>query len=177
MAHPHDREPRQGGPMDPAGEGKTAGSNTQSQGGISHEVAESARRERSASAGVTDMDRVDPNGLSLDEGGGEYPQDGRAHHGFTGDNADHQPDDSSGVGVNPQPGPVADLGPQQDTRTHGVPEDRAERTTGGDSPNPQAMGGSPGGPRNAPERIPGQDADDGMIGGPSGGNSQRDPQV
>lgn len=171
------REPI-GGPTDPESGGKTAGSNTQSQGGISHKVAQAAHREFDASAGVPGgLPRVDPPGLSLDEGG--PARKGSAEQGFSGDDGGHIPSDSTGVPASRSPGAAADLGAQQDTRVHGAPRDPAERTTGADSPNRGGTAGSPGGPvRTAPSRMPGQEPDEGVIqGGQSGNDAQRDQQI
>ncbi|HET6806510.1 MAG TPA: hypothetical protein VFH59_13835 [Frateuria sp.] len=171
------REPI-GGPMAPDAEGKTAGSNTQSQGGISREVAQAARKDFDAAAGLPGgLPRVDPPGRSLDQGG--PAQAGRVEHGFTGDDGDHVPGDSSGVPASRNPGAAADLGAQQDTRMHGMPRDPADRTTGADSPNRGGTAGSPGGPaRMAPAHVPGQEPDEGVVqGGQSGNDAQRDQQV
>ncbi|MGN2251336.1 hypothetical protein ACFWZ1_14790 [Frateuria sp. GZRe14] len=171
------REPM-GGPMDAGAGGKTAGSNTQSQGGISHKVAQAAREDFDAAAGLPGgLPRVDPPGLSLDEGG--PARKGSVEQGFSGDDGGHVSSDSTGVPASRNPGAAADLGAQQDTRVHGAPRDPAERTTGADSPNRGGTAGSPGGPaRMAPPRMPGQEADEGVIqGGQSGNDAQRDPQI
>ncbi|WP_336808501.1 hypothetical protein [Fulvimonas yonginensis] len=170
-----------GGPMAPDAEGKTAGANTQSQGGIGHRVVEAAREQYDPATGLPGgpLGKVDPPKMSLDEGGGEDPADGRAHHGFTGDDGAHLATGSESTPPMRSPGPAADLGAQQDQRVHGVPRDPAERTTGADSPNRGGTAGSPGGPaKMAPSHIPGQDADEGIIqGGQSGNDAQRDPQI
>jgi hypothetical protein len=172
-----EREPI-GGPMAPDAGGKTAGSNTQSQGGISREVAQAAREESDAAAGLPGgLPRVDPPGLSLDEGG--PARKGSAEQGFSGDDGGHVPGDGAGVPASRSPGAAADLGAQQDTRVHGLPRDPADRTTGADSPNRGGTAGAPGGPaRMASARLPGQDPDEGVIqGGQSGNDAQRDQQV
>lgn len=164
--------------MAPDAEGKTAGSNTQSQGGISHEVAQAARGQFDAAAGLPGgLPRVDPPGLSLDEGG--PARKGSAEQGFSGDDGDYVPGGSTGVPASRAPGAAADLGAQQDPRVHGVPRDPADRTTGADSPNRGGTAGSPGGPaRMAPAHVPGQEPDEGVIqGGQSGNDAQRDQQV
>ncbi|UGB37660.1 hypothetical protein [Frateuria soli] len=171
------REPV-GGPMAPDAEGKTAGSNTQSQGGISRKVAQAAREESDAAAGLPGgLPRVDPPGLSPDEGG--PARKGSAEQGFSGDDGDYVSGGSTGVPASRAPGAAADLGAQQDPRVHGVPRDPADRTTGADSPNRGGTAGSPGGPaRMAPAHVPGQEPDEGVIqGGQSGNDAQRDQQV
>lgn len=175
----HGREPI-GGPMAPDAEGKTAGSNTQSQGGISHEVAQSAREHFDPAAGLPGgMSRVDPVGLSLDEGGGGRSHTGSVEHGFSGDDGPHLPTDSRATPASLHTGAAADLGAQQDQRIHGVPRDPAGRTTGADSPNRGGTAGSPGGPaRMAPAHMPGQEPDEGIVqGGQSGNDAQQDQQI
>lgn len=169
---------RDGGPMAPDAEGKTAGSNTQSQGGISHKVAQAAREEFDTAAGVPgNLPRVDPPGLSLDEGsaGGK----GSAEQGFSGDDGGHVPGAGKGVPASRNPGAAADLGAQQDPRVHALPRDPADRTTGADSPNRGGTAGSPGAPvRTAPAHMPGQEPDEGIVqGGQSGNDAQRDQQI
>jgi hypothetical protein len=170
-----------GGPMAPDAEGKTAGSNTQSQGGISRKVAQAAREEFDPATGLPGgpLGRVDPPRMSLDEGGGGTPSDGRAHHGFSGDDGAHLATGSAGTPASLQPGDAADLGAQQDQRLHGTPRDPAERTTGADSPNRGGTAGSPGGPAPmAPSRMPGEEPDEGVVqGGQSGNDAQRDSQI
>ena len=169
-----------GGPMDPDAQGKTAGSNTQSQGGISHKVAQSAREDFDPAAGLPGgLPRVDPPGLSLDEGGGGRAHKGSAEQGFTGDDGPHLSADSTRTPASLQPGVAADLGAQSDPRVHGMPRDPADRTTGADSPNRGGTAGSPGGPaRTASSRLPGQDEDEGVIQGDQSGNdAQRDQQI
>jgi hypothetical protein len=176
MSSDHD-ERHQGGPMDPDAGGKTAGPNTQSQGGIHHEVAQAGRAAFDPAAGMPGGPlggRTDPPDDSLDEGGAGRPHDSRAHHGLSGDDGAHEPADSGGTPATLQPGPVADLGAQQEQRLHGVPQDPAERTTGADTPNQGGVAGSPGGPKNAPPRIPGQNIDEGTAGG---GQSRNDEQL
>jgi hypothetical protein len=168
-----------GGPMDPDAQGKTAGSNTQSQGGISHRVAQAAHEDFDPAAGLPGgLPRVDPPGPSLDEGGGRARKRG-AEEGFTGDDGGHVSTDSTRTPASLQPGAAADLGAQSDRRVHGMPRDPADRTTGADSPNRGGTAGSPGGPvRTAPARLPGQDDDEGVIqGGQSGNDAQRDQQI
>ena len=175
----HDRDAI-GGPMDPDAPGKSAGSNTQSQGGISPRVAQAARSQFDAAAGLPGgLPKVDPPPNALDQGGGGRSHSGRAEHGFSGDDGEHVPTDSTGTPASLQPGVAADLGAQQDTRLHGRPRDAAERTTGADTPNRGGVAGSPGGPaRTAAARMPGEEADEGVVqGGQSGNDSQRDPQV
>ena len=172
-----EREPI-GGPMAPDAGGKTAGSNTQSQGGISRKVAQAAREEFDASAGLPGgLPRVDPPGLSLDEGG--PARKGSTEQGFSGDDGGHVPGDSTGAPASRNPGAAADLGAQQDPRVHGLPRDPADRTTGADSPNRGGTAGSPGaGARMAPARMPGQEPDEGVVqGGQSGNDAQRDQQI
>jgi hypothetical protein len=167
-----------GGPMDPGATGKSAGSNTQSQGGISREVAQAAREEFDPAAGLPGgLPRVDPPGLSLDEGG--PARKGSAEQGFSGDDGDYVPGAGAGVPASRNPGAAADLGAQQDTRVHGLPQEPAGRTSGADSPNRGGTAGSPGGPaRMAPSHVPGQDPDEGVIqGGQSGNDAQRDQQI
>jgi len=176
----NDQQPRQGGPMDPAAAGKTAGSNTQSQGGISHQIAQAARDDYDPAAGLPGgLPRVDPPGLSLDEGGGGRSAKGSVEQGFTGDDGGHIASDSPGTPASRQPGAAADLGAQQDVRVHGAPRDPAERTTGADSPNRGGTAGSPGGPRQmASAHLPGQESDEGVVqGGQSGNDAQRDQQI
>lgn len=122
---------------------------------------------------------VDVPGPSLDEGGGQRPHDGHAHQGLTGDDGQHQPTDSRGTPAATQPGNAADLGAQSDQRRHAIPGDPAERATGADTPNEGGIAGSPGGPKNAPERVPGQNRDtDATTGGSQSGNDpQRDQQI
>ena len=172
-----EREPI-GGPMAPDAGGKTAGSNTQSQGGISHQVAQAAREEFGAAAGVPGgLPRVHPPGMSLDEGG--PARKGSVEQGFSGDDGEHLPSDSTGVPASRHPGAAADLGAQQDPRVHGQPRDPADRTTGADSPNRGGTAGSPGrSARMAPARMPGQEPDEGVVqGGQSGNDAQRDQQI
>ena len=170
-----------GKPMPPDADGKTAGANTQSQGGISHKVAQAAREEFDAATGLPGGPRggADPPKMSLDEGGGDAPGDGRAHHGLSGDDGGHLATGSEATPPMQSPGVAADLGAQQDQRLHGAPGDPAERTSGADSPNRGGMGGSPGGPRRtASAHVPGQDADEGIVqGGQSGNDAQQDQQI
>jgi hypothetical protein len=169
-----------GSPMDPSAEGRTAGAATQSQGGISRKVAQAARE-----AGAVDeppgrpLERFGPPRMSLDEGGGTDPSDGRAHHGFSGDDGEHLATGSTAVPAAREPGNVADLGAQQDVRVHGMPRDPAERTTGADTPNRGGIAGSPGGPaRMAPAHMPGQEPDEGVVQGRQSGNdAQQDQQI
>lgn len=161
----------------------TAGANTQSQGGISHRVAQAAAGPVDPTAGL-------PNGplgahvalvrQSLDEGGGKDPPDGRAHHGLSGDDGEHEPADHTGTPASLQPGRAADLGAQQDQRLHGMPRDPAARTTGADTPNQGGVAGAPGHPSpESPMHFPGDDPSDGVTGGggPSHLDEQRDPQI
>jgi hypothetical protein len=163
--------------------GNTAGANTQSQGGISHQVAQAAAGSVDPTAGL-------PNGplgahvalvrQSLDEGGGKDPPDGRAHHGLSGDDGEHEPADHTGTPASLQPGRAADLGAQQDQRLHGMPRDPAARTTGADTPNQGGVAGAPGHPSpESPMHFPGDDPSDGVTGGggPSHLDEQRDPQI
>lgn len=176
----NDHHPRQGGPMDPAAEGKSAGSNTQSQGGISHKVAQAAREDFDPAAGLPGgLPRVDPPGLSLDQGGAGRSAKGSVESGFSGDDGEHIPTDSAGTPASRQLGAAADLGAQQDVRVHGAPRDPAERTTGADTPNRGGTAGSPGGPRQmAPAHVPGHEPDEGVVqGGQSGNDAQRDQQI
>ena len=177
MGSEHDD--KQAEPVRNAG-GKTAGSDTQSQGGIGREVAQEARAQFGPTTGLpagSRGERMDAPGPSLDEGDDD-PHDGRAHHGFTGDDGEHESASRTGTPASLQAGPVGDLGAQQDQRLHGVPQDPAERTTGADTPNQGGVAGSPGGPRDAPPRIPGQNIDEGTTGGGQNGNDeQRDPQI
>jgi hypothetical protein len=167
--------------MPPDAEGKTAGSNTQSQGGISRKVAQAAHEDFDPATGLPGgpLGRVDPPRMSLDEGGGDTPSDGRAHQGFSGDDGGHLATGSPATPASRQPGNAADLGAQQDRRVHGMPSDAADRTTGADSPNRGGTAGSPGGPaRMAPAHMPGQEPDEGVIqGGQSRNDPQRDPQI
>lgn len=158
--------------------GKTAGENTQSQGGIGHHAAASASKSVNPQAG-SPKGAVDMPGPSLDSGGGADPRDGRAHSGFTGDDGAHQATDSAGTAASLQPGSVGDLGAQQDQRVQGMPTDPAERTTGADTPNKGGVAGAPGGPSKETGHIPGQDEDeDGTTGGGQSGNDrQRDSQM
>lgn len=115
-------------------------------------------------------------GPSLDSGGG--PGDGRAHHGFTGDDGEHVPGESKVRAPSLQPGLASDLGGEQDPRAHGIPDDPAERTTGADAPNDGGIAGAAGGPRESGP-IPGEDDDEDSTtgGGQSGNDPQRDPQI
>jgi len=177
QSNDRDREPI-GGPMDPDATGKTAGSNTQSQGGISHKVAQAAREEFDTAAGLPGgLPRVDPPGASLDEGGPS--RKGSVEQGLSGDDGGYVAGSGSGVPASRSPGAAADLGAQQDSRVHGMPRDPADRTTGADSPNRGGTAGSPGGPaRTASGHVPGQEPDEGVIqGGQSGNDAQRDQQV
>lgn len=167
-----------GGPMAPDAGGKTAGSNTQSQGGISRKVAQAAREEFDPAAGLPGgLPRVDPPGLALDEGG--PARKGSVEQGFTGDDGGHVSGDGTGVPASRSPGAAADLGAQQDTRLHGSPRDPAERTTGADTPNRGGTAGAPGGPaRTASAHVPGRASDEGISqGGQSGNDAQRDQQI
>jgi hypothetical protein len=157
---------------------KTAGENVQSQGGIGHKAASAAGENVNPQAG-SPRGAVDVPGPSLDEGSGERAHDNRAHHGLTGDDGQHQATDSRGTPASTQPGASADLGAQSDQRRHAIPGDPAERATGADTPNQGGIAGSPGGPKNAPERVPGQDRDsDATTGGSQSGNDpQRDQQI
>ncbi|MCX7514634.1 hypothetical protein [Frateuria sp. STR12] len=178
MGNEHDKREPIGGPMAPDAEGKTAGSNTQSQGGISHKVARSAREDFDPAAGLPGgLPRVDPPGMSLDQGG--RGDKGSAGQGFSGDDGDHVPSDSTGVPASRNLGAAAGLGAQQDARVHGLPRDPADRTTGADTPNRGGTAGSPGGPaRTASAHVPGQETDEGVIqGGQSGNDAQRDQQI
>ena len=180
MGNPNDERDREpvGGPLAPGAGGKTVGSNTQSQGGISHKVAQAAREEFDTAAGLPGgLPRVDPPGLSLDEGG--PARKGSVDEGFSGDDGGHVSADRAGVPASRSPGAAADLGAQQDTRVHGTPRDPADRTSGADSPNRGGTAGAPGGPaRMAPARLPGQEPDEGVIqGGQSGNDAQRDQQI
>lgn len=183
MGDEHDQRGRRptASPMAPDAEGKTAAPNTQSQGGIGHEVARAAREDFDPSTGLPGgpLGRADPPRMSLDQGGGKAPSDGRAHHGFSGDDGAHLATGSTGTPASRQSGTAADLGAQQDQRLHASPSDPAERTTGGDSPNRGGIAGSPGGPaRMAPSRMPGEDADEGVVqGGQSGNDAQQDQQI
>lgn len=179
--NPHGDEHASGDPMDPSAGGKTAGSNTQSQGGISHKVVEAAHADYDPGAGLPGGPlggSIDPPPLSIEQGDGP-PHDGWAHHGFSGDNGPHEPTDSGGTPASLQPGLAADLGAQKDQRLHGMPRDPAERTTGADTPNQGGIAGSPGGPHaTVPRHIPGEDPDKGTrLGGQSDHYNQRDPQI
>lgn len=183
MGEEHDEHGQRptGTPMAPGAEQrKTAGSNTQSQGGIGRKAAQAAREDFDAGAGLPGgpLGRVDPPRMSLDEGRG-MPSDGRAHQGFSGDDGAHLATGSTGTPASRQPGAAADLGAQQDRRLHGRPQDPAERTTGADSPNRGGIAGSPGGPaRLAPARMPGEEPDEGVVqGGQSGNDAQQDSQI
>jgi hypothetical protein len=172
MANERDKSANpQGGPMDSNVGGKTAGSNTQSQGGISHKVAERARAEFDPAMGIPNGplgSRTAPMKNSLDQGDGSDAGDGREQHGFSGDDGEYEPTfgtstGSTGTPASLQTGPVGDLGAQQDRRVQGMPSDPAERTTGADTPNRGGVAGSPGGPRAmSPDRLPGQGADEGV---------------
>lgn len=184
MADPHHTPTgTQGDPADPDAGGKTAGSNTQSQGGISQRVAREASGPVDPTAGLPNGPlgrRAEPIRQNLDAGGDGQPHDGRAHHGLSGDDGEHEPTDSTGTPASLQPGRAADLGAQQDQRLHGMPRDPAARTTGADSPNEGGIAGSPGHPSpESPMHFPGEDPADGVTGG--GGTShldeQRDPQI
>lgn len=180
MASEHDTPARsQGEPGNPGDNARTAGSNTQSQGGISHEVAERARADYDPATGLTDGPlgaQAAPIRQSLDNGGGSDPHDGRAHHGLSGDDGEHEPADHTGTPASLQPGPASDLGAQQDQRLHGMPRDPAARTTGADTPNEGGIAGSPGHPSaESPMRFPGEDASDGVTGG--GGPHHLDEQL
>ncbi|MDO1530245.1 hypothetical protein QMK61_15515 [Fulvimonas sp. R45] len=86
-------------------EGKTAGRNTQSQGGIGREAAQRARRHPDPAAGGPGDPRgghVPVPGPSLDEGGGD-----RGVTGFTGDDGGHVPADAQGRPAPLQPGQAA----------------------------------------------------------------------
>lgn len=65
------------------------------------------------------------------------------------------------------------------SRRRAIPGDPAERATGADIPNDGGVTRSPGGPKNAPKRVPGQDRDpDATTSGSKGGNDpQRDSQI
>lgn len=138
----------------------------------------------SAASGSTNPSAGSPKGAvnvpgpSLDSGGGKNPHDGRAHHGFTGDDGEHVPSDSDVRSPSSQPGAAADLSGEQDQRAHGIPDDPAERTTGADTPNEGGIAGAPGGPRESGP-IPGEDEDEDTTtgGGQSGNDAQRDPQI
>ncbi len=84
MANERDKSANpKGGPMDPNASGKTAGSNTQSQGGISHAIAEQARADYDPATGLPNGPlgrHAAPIRESLDDGGGDDAHDGRAHH-------------------------------------------------------------------------------------------------
>jgi hypothetical protein len=157
---------------------RTAGENVQSQGGIGPKAASAVGENVNPHAG-SPRGAVSVPGPSLDEGGGERTRDNRAHHGLTGDDGRHQATDSSGAPPSAQPGTGTDLGAQGDQRRHAIPGDPAERATGADTPNEGGIAGSPGGPKNAPERVPGQDRDsDATTGGSQSGNDpQRDQQI
>ena len=169
------------GPTAPDAQGKTAGANTQSQGGISHEVAQAAREAFDPATGLPGgpLGKARAPKVALDEGGGDDPADGRAHHGLSGDDGRHLATGSHGTPPMRSPGAAADLGAQQDQRVHGIPADPAERTTGADSPNRGGTAGSPGGPaRMAPAHVPGQAPDEGVLQGEQSGNDpQRNPQI
>jgi len=176
----HGRETIGDGPPGPDAPDRSAGSSTQGQGGISHRVAQAARAQFDAAAGLPGgLPKVDPPAHALDQGGGARSHSGRAEHGFSGDDGAHVPTDSTGTPASLQPGAVADLGAQQDTRLHGRPQDAAERTTGADTPSRGGIAGSPGGPvRTAAAHMPGEEPDEGVIqGGQSGNDEQRDPQI
>lgn len=175
MGHPYD------GPSDERAGSKNAGSNTQSQGGISRKVVEAAHADFDPAAGLPGGPPggpVDQQPLSIEQGDGP-PHDGRAHHGFSGDNGPHEPTDSGGTPASLQPGRVGDLGAQKDRRLHGMPKDPAVRTTGADTPNQGGTAGSPGGPHaTVPRHIPGEDPDHGTrLGGQSDHYDLRDPQI
>ncbi|MFC5440764.1 hypothetical protein [Rhodanobacter ginsenosidimutans] len=156
----------------------TAGENVQSQGGIGRKAASAAGDSVNPQAG-SPRGAVDVPGPSLDEGGGQRPHDGRADHGLTGDDGQHSSTDSRGTPAARQPGDASDLGAQGDQRRHAIPGDPAERVTGADTPNDGGIAGSPGGPKNAPERVPGQnrDSDATTDGSQSGNDRQRDSQI
>jgi hypothetical protein len=153
---------------------KTAGSNVQSQGGIGHDVATA-----NGPCIPSSKDAVDVPGPSLDDGGGERPHDTRAHHGFSGDDGQHQATDSRGTATSAQPGSASDLGAQDDQRKHAIPDDPAERVSGADTPNQGGIAGSPGGPAREPRHVPGQDRDSDSTtsGSQSGNDPQRDSQI
>lgn len=164
-------------PMDPNAPGKTAGANTQSQGGIGAKLAQAAREEFDAATGspAGPLGRVDPPRTALDSGGGDAPADGRAHHAFSGDDGARLTSGNPATPAARQPGAAADLRAQQDARLHGLPRDPADRTTGADSPNRGGTAGAPGRPaRIAPAHVPGQGVRQGRQ---SGNDPQRDPQI
>lgn len=142
-----------------------------------HGIESAASGSTNPSAG-SPKGAVDVPGPSLDSGGGKDSHDGRAHHGFTGDDGDHVSSDSHVRSPSSQPGAAADLGGEQDQRAHAIPHDPAERTTGADSPNEGGIAGAPGGPRESGP-IPGEDEDEDSTtgGGQSGNDAQRDPQI
>lgn len=181
MADPHAHGRPQGGPKEPDAAGKSAGKNTQSQGGIGRKAAREARERHDPGTGLPGGPlgrRAPVTGQSLDAGGGGEPGDGRVHEGLGGDDGGHLATASRGAAPSLQPGRAGDLGPQGDTRLHGLPADPAERVTGADSPNRGAIDGSPGGPARAPRSVRAEDEEQGTGGGGQSGNDpQRDSQI
>lgn len=152
----------------------------QSQGGIGHAAAAAAGDHPQRDTGWA-RGAVEVPGPSLVEDDGNDPHDGRAHHGFTGDDGGHLPTDSAGVPASGAVGDVADLGRGHDRR-HGISDDPAERTTGGDRPNAgDRLNGAPGGPRpTVPAQLPGDDtslADDADSAVHGGEDATRDQQI
>lgn len=97
----------------PTGE-KTAGKNTQSQGGIGREVARRARAHPDPATGGPGDSRgghVPVPGPSLDEGGGD-----RGATGLTGDDGGHVPADAQGRPAPLLPGQSARSDARDDRR-------------------------------------------------------------
>lgn len=173
----HDPSPSRAHPHD-AGTGQQ--SPVQSQGGIGN-AAPSKHDPRGKGDTGWMRGAVDVPGPSLDEGGGKRPHDGRAHHGLSGDDAGHQPTDSGALPASRSIDPAADLGRAHDLR-HGISDDPAERTTGGDRPNAGGrLTGAPGGSaRTVPKDLPGDDqslADDVDSAARGGDDATRDQQI
>lgn len=153
----------------------------QSRGGIGQDAASAAGDEPPRDTGWA-RGAVDVPGPSLaDDGDDAEAHDGRAHHGFTGDDGGHLATDSTGVPAAGGVGDAADLGRGHDRR-HGISDDPAERTTGGDRPNVgDRLNGAPGGPRpTVPAQLPGEDtslADDADSAAHGGEDATRDQQI
>jgi hypothetical protein len=173
----HDPSPSRTRPRD-TGTGQR--SSVQSRGGIGRAMPS---KKGSNGKGDTGWMRgtVDVPGPSLDGGGGKRPHDGRAHHGLSGDDAGPRSADSGALPASRSIDPAADLGRAHDRR-HGISDDPAERTSGGDRPNAGGrMTGAPGGPaRTVPKDLPGEDeslADDVDSAAHGGDDATRDQQI
>lgn len=159
-----------GTPTQDDGNGKTAGENTQSQGGIGHHAAAAAGTSVNPQAG-SPKGAVDMPGPSLDAGGGDDPHDGRAHHGFTGDDGAHQSTDDAATAASLQPGAAGDLGAQQDQRDRRITEEGVGRMSEVDTLDEVDLPPSPAGPKNA-DRVPGRsDDEEGAAAGDEDGYS------